>query len=162
MVNFADALKVNVEDVERPPLPPQGHYTFRVSKQPTFGEVGSEEKGMYDTIDFRLQAVEAHEDVDAEDLETAGGVGAINLRHRFMFNQGDDPESQQRHAQSMFNLRRFLTDHLEIDAGDMSMAQAIDASIGHMCKANVQWRQNPNNAEEYFAEIGRTAPVSAD
>ena len=156
-MNFADALNVKVGDFERPPLPPVGHYVWRVEKV-EFGDVAD---GRFDTVDFRLSAVSPGEDVDQEALAEAGGIKGIRLRYRFMFNTGDDPESKANAERTFFNLRQFLTKHLQIDgAEDMSLKEAIDASIGAQCLANLQLRPDRENPEIMYPEIGRTAPVA--
>lgn len=152
-MDFAQALNVNTAEIERPPLPPLGHYVFKVTKY-EFGEVGN---GRFDTVDFRLQAVEAREDVDQEALAKVGGVKCVSLRQRFMFNKGETDEDKAMFDRTLFNLKRFLSEHLGIEEG--ALKQAIDSSIGQQCLANVTYRPDPNDAEIQYAEIGRTAPI---
>src|SRR5690606_27514498 len=101
-MNFVEALNVNVQDIEKPPLPPAGHYIFKVSKQPSFAEVGQQE--VYDVVNFQLQAVEALGDVDPEELAAIGGVKSVNLRHNFMFNRGDDPEATAKRNRTLYSM----------------------------------------------------------
>lgn len=156
MVDFTQALNVKVDEIERPPLPPVGHYIFKVSKPAQFGDVGN---GRFDTVDFMLQGVEAQDDVDTEALAEVGGPASINLRHRFMFNKGDDDESKANANRTLFNLRTFLEKHLGLDIEGVTLKEAIDQAVGMQCMANVQYRPDRDNPEVVYAEIGRTAPV---
>ena len=154
-MDFREALNVKINEIERPPLPPLGHYVFKVTKY-EFGEVGN---GRFDTVDFRLQAVEAREDVDQEALSTAGGLKSVSLRHRFMFNKGETEEDKANFNRTLFNMKRFLSEHLGLgDSGGLK--EAIDSSIGQQVLANVTYRPDPNDPEIQYAEIGRTAPVA--
>ncbi len=155
-MDFTKALDVKLDDVERPPLPPIGHYVWKVSKQPTFDTVGN---GKWDTVDFPMRAVEAREDVDPEELSAVGGVNSINSRIRFMFNKGDDEEAEAAFARTLFNLKNFLGVHLNMDIAGMELKQAIDQSVGNQCLADMKHRPDPTNPETIYAEIGRTAPV---
>lgn len=154
-MNFAEALKVKAEAVERPPLAPKGHYIFKVTKR-SFDTIGN---GKWDVVDFQLQGQEAKEDVDLDELSKFGGLKSVNLRHRFMFPKEESDEAQAQFKRTLFNLRRFLTEHLGLSA-EGELRELIDQSIGNQCIANVQWRADQNDPEVFYAEIGRTAPVA--
>ncbi len=154
-MDFSQALNINVQEIVRPPLPPLGHYIFKVSKY-EFGEVGN---GRFDTVDFRLTAVEAREDVDQEALSTAGGLKQVSLRHRFMFNKGETEEDKANFNRTLYNLKRFLAEHLGL-GGSGALKQQIDSSIGQQVLANVTYRQDANDPDVQYAEIGRTAPIA--
>ena len=156
MVDFTQALNVKVEEIERPPLPPVGHYIFKVSKPAVFGDVGN---GRFDTVDFPLQAVEAMDDVDPDQLSAVGGPTMINLRNRFMFNKGESEEDKANANRTLFNLRNFLENHLGMDIEGMTLKEAIDQAVGQQCMANVQYRPDKDNPEIVYAELGRTAPI---
>jgi len=158
MSNFLEALDVKVDEIEKPPLPPIGHYVFQVSKPVRFGEVG---QGVWDTVDFQLTAKEAKEDVDPKELKAMKAIGNVSLRHRFMFRKVCENEEEEKQAdRAKYNLRLFLSNHLGIDTSGMSVRQALDAAQGQICLANVQHRPNPDDPENPYAEIGRTAPAS--
>ena len=65
MVNFNDALDTNVDDIEKPPVQPQGTYGWRVSKIPTLTESNS---GEWNIIEFPITAIHAEEDVDEDEV----------------------------------------------------------------------------------------------
>src|SRR5690606_14436969 len=131
---------------------------FKVSKQPSFAEVGQQE--VYDVVNFQLQAVEALGDVDPEELAAIGGVKSVNLRHNFMFNRGDDPEATAKRNRTLYSMRVFLTKHLGLE-DDGPVKALIDASVGMQCIGQVGYRPNKLNPEEQFAEISKTAPMGS-
>lgn len=153
MVNFADiANNTSVDDIERPPLVPIGTYTFMVEKVPERGNVG---QGRFDTVDFVLKVVEASEDVDPDDVQEFGDITNVRIRHRFMFNTEDEAAFKR----ALFNLKRFLEDHLQVETKGMGLNEAIDSSVGHQCLGEVKWRPDQNDPEVQYVEIKRTAPV---
>ena len=156
MVDFTEALNVKVEDIERPPLAPIGYYTFKVSKPPVFDTVG---QGRWEVVYFPLVATEASEDVDPDDLREVGGVSGVRVRKQFMFNKGDDDEAKAGAARTLSNLRTFLEKHLAMDISGMTLKEAIDSSVGEQCMGEVQHRPNPEDPDNPFLDLGRTAPV---
>lgn len=159
MPNFKEALNVDVQTIEKPPLPPVAHYRWKVIGR-SFGSVGN---GKYDTVDFRMQAIELNEEDPTPELldavEACGGVNSIRLRHRFMFNTGDDEEAQAAFDKTKWYLKQFLVDHLGLmDEG--SLSSLIDGAINCTCVADIRHRPDETNPDNAFAEIGRTAPDS--
>lgn len=154
MPNFAEALNVNTDEIERPPLAPTGHYRFKVSKT-TMDKTAS---GEWEIVNFQMQGVEATEDVDPDELSNAGGINQVRMRHSFMFPTSEDEEAQAMFKQSLFNLKRFLNDHLGIEPG-VPLSQSINMAPGHECIASVVHKQDKNDPDLYHANIGRTAPV---
>lgn len=154
MVNFADALKTKAGAIERPPLLPIGTYSAIVSKVPTMETIGD---GKWDTLDFMLRLQTAHDDVDQDSLKEYGGLGAQSvLRQRFMFNKEDEAAFNR----TLFNLKRFLLDHLKIEGtDDTQLNELINNSVNHSCNVFVQWRPDKNDAEVIYAEIKKTAPL---
>lgn len=153
-MNFLEQLKTPASAIERPPLIPVGTYTAMVKRLPTSDEIGD---GKWDVLDFQLQLVAAQEDVDQADLEAFGGLGPhATLRHRFMFNKEDDAAFKR----TLYNLKRFLIDHLKIQGtDDSSLSELIDQSINTSCLVAVKWRADKNDPEVQYAEVQRTAPL---
>ena len=152
-INFADHLKDNVSEIERPPLLPIGTYKFFVEKQPSIEENIAD--GRFDRVDFLLKCIEATDDVDADALAEYGSLDNTRLRYSFLFNK----EDEQSFNRTKFALKRFLTEHLGVDADNASLNEAMAASVNHQCLATVRWRQDRNDPEVQYAEIGSTAPV---
>jgi len=153
-MNFLDTLKTRANEIERPPLIPIGTYTAMVKKVP---ESGSVSDGKWDTLDFQLQLVSAGEDVDQDDLAKFGGLGGhATVRHRFMFNTEDKAAFDR----TLFQLKRFLLDHLKVSGSDDStLAELINNSVNTSCLVAIKWRADKNDAETQYAEIQRTAPT---
>lgn len=152
MVDFASILNKKAADIEKPPLPPQGTYRFRVTAVPESKETAS---GEYDILTFNAQAVEAMDNVDMDDYK--GEVSGIRLRKAFLFNKNDEVAFQQ----TEYNLRRFLVDHLQVLDDNTSISEALNAAKNAEFLGDVTWRaDNRDGMEgEFQAEIGRTAPV---
>jgi hypothetical protein len=69
--SWSDLANTNISEIERPPLRPQGHYVGVISGKAETGE--SKKKGtLYAT--FPVQVQEALDDVDADELNGAGGA----------------------------------------------------------------------------------------
>lgn len=152
-MDFTSALDTKLGEVERPPLCPQGSYVMSVSKVP---EQGSVADGKYETVDFVMRGVSAMDDVDSDELANYGDVSNIMIRHRFMFDTEDDAAFQR----ALYNMKRFLEDHLQIDGADkMSLKEALSASLNHQCVCSVGWRPDKRDADVQYQEIRRTAPL---
>ena len=151
-VNLMDALNQNIGDVERPPLPPQGNYIFKIEKVPDIREVG---QGAYETVDFTCRGVEARDDVDADELAEFGPVINIQIRLSFMFNKEDENKFQS----SLFRLRTFLENHVQCASESDSLKEALANSLNNVFMGEVQYRPDKNDKEVMYAEIRATAPV---
>lgn len=149
-MNFTDILDTKVSDIERPTLAPQGGYIMRVSKAPN-----QDERGDYKIIEFNLQATEATEEVDPDELKEFGKVTSILARKAFLF--GDDKANNE---STMFNLRRFCEEHLQIEGAEkMTVGELLAASPEHVCMAVLTHKQDKNDKELYHLNVKSTAPV---
>lgn len=163
MTDFTEALNVKVDEIEKPPLPPQGHYVMQVGQKIVYGEASSNKDGTqreWDTVEFSMKGVEPTQDVDPEALENFGGASAINLRNSFMFEKGDTPEIKAAFDRTLYQCKRFIEEHLGIDTAGMSLKEAIEQAKGAQCIGEVKYRPDPRDPENMFAELGRTAPLS--
>lgn len=70
-LNWNDLAQTKLNDVERPPLRPQGHYVAVISGK---GETGESTKKGTLYITFPVNVQEAMDDVDPEELAAAGGA----------------------------------------------------------------------------------------
>lgn len=156
-INFSDVLNKKIEDVERPPVVPIGDYRAKVSKVPEINQVTSSKTGdEFDVVEFQVKLVEAVE-VDPDDLEAFGGdvAGVPPIRHSFMFNKGDAAAF----ARSEFNLRRFLEEHLKVAAPTDTLKEALANSNQAEFLVTVGHRPDPNDPENKYVDIKRTAPL---
>jgi len=156
-MDFNKALSTKMEDVQRPPNPPIGHYVFQVAKVPAMTQ---KEGSDYQIVEFSVKGVSVFEDandVDADELKAYGKVTNILTRKTFLFNTTDDAAF----ATTLFQLRTFLADHLQIEgAQEMSMNEALNASVNKRFVGELRHRPDKNNPEVVYAEVGRSAPVA--
>lgn len=150
-LDFASIASKPVSDIERPPLPPVGHYIWAISKLPAVREnVGD---GKYDIVEFNLRCVQPTDDVDLEDYK--GDPKKIMQRLAFMFDKEDEVAFQQ----TEFRFKQFLLNHCRVGDEQMSLSQLMNASVGAQFMANIVWKQDKNDPELMHANLGRTAPV---
>jgi len=154
MVNFAEALNTKSNSIERPPLIPIGTYSAIVTKVPAIETIGD---GKWDVLDFQLRLQAPQDDVDTEALAEYGGLGPQSvLRHRFMFAKDDEAAFKR----TLFNLKNFLTKHLLIEEGpETELKELINNSVNCQCLVYVKWRADKNDAELFYNEVGKTAPI---
>lgn len=152
-MNFADAANTVVSTIERPPLLPPGTYRFVVEKIPALDSSNKD----YDFLDFPLKLIAPLEDVDVDALKEFGNLQNVRMRHRFLFNKSDDDAFKR----TLFNVKRFLSDHLKVDGvDDQPLKQALNSSVNHQCLAQIKWNQDKNDNEVFHANIAKTAPVA--
>lgn len=151
MPNFQDILNQTVESVERPPLPPLGHYELVVSKVPIMTS-----RGQYDIIEFPMGVVQALDDVDPDDLKKYGSLKKVFLRKSFLFDREDEVAFATTHA----NLKDFLEKHLGIEETDVPLKQALNAAVNKKCVGQLRYRADKNDPEIQYPELGRTAPLA--
>jgi len=153
-MDFNKALSVKASAVEKPPLPPIGHYIFQITKKP---EIKESETSPWSSINFQCQAVgvfEDADDVDADDLKKFGGYKNVFSRYSFMFNDEDEVQQQR----STYSLTRFLVDHLGLDE-DVSLMENLTASLNKRFVGKLRHRPDKNKPEDVYAEIEKTAAV---
>ena len=153
MVNFSQVLDKKIDAIERPPNMPIGTYLWGVSKIPEQSVIAD---GRYEVVDFTLRCLAAQDDVDEDDIKAYGDIKVVTQRHRFMFST----EEKAMFERSLYNLKRFIEDHLKVDgAGDMSIAEALHASVNHQCLGTIRWEPDKKDPEIIYDRIGRTAPI---
>lgn len=156
-MDFHDALTIPNESIVRPPMLPVGTYRASVSKIP---EISTSDKGDYDFVDFQLKVLEAQEDVDADELKEFGPISSVQRRHRFLFNKEDSPEGKQAFQRTLYQIKRFLVDHLKVDANDGTpLKQMLDEAVNQQCLISIGRRSDKVDKEIVYEEIKRTAPV---
>ena len=149
-LNFADVASKKMDEVERPPLPPVGTYRFAITKLPETSKSNDE---VWEFLTFNVRAVEALDDVDMSDYK--GEVTNILQQVKFMFNTQDEIEFEK----SLFRLRQFLEQHVKCADSDMTVAQAMNASVNQQFLGTIAWRQDKQDPETFHANISRTAPL---
>lgn len=151
-LNFADVATKKIEDLERPKLPPTGMYLWVITKTPIQATLTGDK---WDTLDFPIKVVAPTSDVDTSSYE--GDITKYQTRHRFMFNKEDKEEF----TKGVDRVRRFLEDHVKCATPEMSLNEAIAASVNCQIMAEIKWVQDKIDAEVFHANIGKTAPADA-
>lgn len=152
MPNFNDIAKKKLAEVEKPPLPPQGHFRWQVSKIPAMTTSGDKK---WEIVNFPVRAVEAMEDVDPDELAAVGGVEKIVNRIGFMFNTEDETEFER----TEYRLRVFLEEHLKCADASQSIAEGMNNSLNQQFIAPIEWVKDKKDDSTFHANLGKTAPV---
>lgn len=156
-IDFNKALDVKASEVAPVPVPPTGHYVFRVTKVPEIND-GDE----WWSINFQAQGVKVFEDaddVDADLLKEYGKPTSIQNRVSFMINKKEGTDADMINLQN--RIKRFCVDHLQIDGGeDMTLRQLLNASVNKTFVGQITHRADKQDPEIIRANIGRTAPVT--
>ncbi len=152
-LNFNEVAKKKLEEVERPPLPPQGPYRFAVIKLP---EQTTTSDGNWDIVNFPVRGREGLDGVDPDDLQKFGGAEKVINSVRFMFNKNDQAEFDR----TFYNLRRFLENTLKCATPEMSVAEGLNASVHQEFIGDISWKADKNNAELFHANISKTMPLA--
>ena len=156
-MNFTDSLDRSMEEVKRPPVLPVGHYITAVAKHPDLEDFESSKTGItYDRVTFQLSVVSAHDDVDPDELSDYGNVAGAQLRKTFLFSRDEGDKAS--YDRSMFNLKRFLCEHMGLDES-LPLNELLAASVNGQTLTEVTHRPDPNDPEVIYAEAGRTAAL---
>lgn len=148
-LNFNDVATKKVAEVERPPLPPVGEYRFAITKLPVVTTTKDE---AWDIVEFQARALEA---ITADMADYKGEVNGIVQRLAFMFDKND----QVSFDRTMFRLRGFLENHLGVATPDMSMKEALNASVNAQFMGTIQHVVDKQDKELFHANITQTAPL---
>lgn len=152
-LDLTQVLDKKIEDIERPPLVPACTYDVaRVDKQPVLREVNDD----WEALDFLMAPVSADMDtISQEELDEFGDITKARVRHTFMFDKNDNAAFER----TLFNVRRFLEDHLGIADGDTTLKEALNAAVGATCGMTIEHRQDKQNPELYHANVKATFPI---
>ena len=156
-MDFTSSLDRKMEEVERPPVRPVGHYICSVKQHPDIDDIVSKKDGReFTKVEFIMEIVSAGEDVDPDELAEYGNPKGGQLRKAFIFSKDADDAAGQ--ARSEYNLKRFLNEHLGLDE-DLTFREAFAAATGTQCLVELKHRPDPENPEVLYEEAGKTAPV---
>lgn len=153
MLNFSDIARKRFEDIKKPPLPPIGEYRFQITKAPA---ISTTRNGAWDIVSFPCQAVEALDTVDPDDLAKYGNVQNIRQDKRFMFDKND----QTAFERTEYDLKRFLGEHVKCWTEGQSLGEGLAAAVNQQFIGTINHTPDKNNAENFFANLGRTAPLT--
>lgn len=147
--NFNDILSKTVESVERPALPPTGHYVMNINRVPTMVE-----REKFDVIDVPFVGVSAGDDVDPDLLAGYGSVSSVSARRSFMF----DKEDKARFDRTLFSLKTFLEKHLGIDPS-LSIKEALNECVNKKCMVEIGYRPDGNDPSIMYTDVKSTSAI---
>lgn len=152
MVDFSSLLDTKADEIEKPPVLPQGTFIWTVAKVPA---QTTSNNGEWDIVEFQIKAVSAEPDVDEDELEEYGDVAGAQSRLAFMFPK--DPDKKADVQRSMYRLKNFLQKTLNVDCDDdATVKEMLAASVNCQFLGNVVHRQVED--ETYF-DVKNTAPL---
>ena len=154
MASFTEALDRNMDEIQRPPVPPIGHYLARVTKIPDPARVIDGKP--FEILTVNLDLLEPQEDVDEDDLnefvEKAGALQGTGVRYDFIFNT--DPEEKGKFEATLNRFKGFL-DNLGINVDEGTLKSQMAEMPNSTCLVQLGHRQDPNDPEIVYAEIKR-------
>ena len=156
MVDFNSLLSTKASDIEKPPVLPQGTYVWKVTKNYKEGSIKQDWK----TIDFPIVPVSPHDasdDVDTDALAEFGNLNAGINSIRFMFPT--DPAQKADVERTLYNLKKFLTDVVRVDAdADASLKELLAKSIGCEFRAQAVHRYDAER-DATFVDVKNWMPA---
>lgn len=150
-LSFSSIADKKIDDIERPPLPPVGTYRWKITKLPELTKSNDEK---WEILTVNVRAVEALEDVDMDSYN--GKLEGILQSVRFMFNLEDEAEFEK----TLFRVKTFFEKHVKCAEPDMTIPQALNASVGQEFLGTIAWKQDKQDADIFHANIGKTAPLA--
>lgn len=141
--NFGALLDKPSSEIEKPKPLPIGTYICVVKGLPRFDKSS---KKQTEFVEFTLQPLAAHDDVDQEALQAMGGFANKTIRATYYITED-----------SLWRLKEFL-DHLGIEGEDESLRQRIEQAPGKQVGA-VMVHEASQDGTNLFAKMARSVPV---
>jgi len=152
MPRFSEMLDRKAEDIKAPPLPPVGEYLLMGKKHPEVGEIKGRDGTIYDRVTFELAIVEPLE-VDPDAIAEFGKVQGMTVRKQFLFNTSPDEEIGR--ERTLNSIKLFLGScGVDVESGTLQSMLADFPNT--QCRAELIHRPDPNDAERFYLEVGRT------
>jgi len=125
-MDFSQALDVKVDDIETPPLLPQGTYIWKITKLPV-SETSS--SGEWSWVSFNCVAIAAEEDVDTDELDAYGSLSGAFGQVRFM--APTDPEQTTEFNRALDQIKKFCLNTLRVEVdGDANLSELLNGAVG--------------------------------
>jgi len=125
-MDFTQALDIKVNEIETPPLLPEGTYIWRITKLP----IGrNSDSGDWTFLDFNCVAVAAEDDVDSDELEEYGNLSSAFGQVSFIASTDPDRESDSK--RTLDNIKKFCLNTLRVDADeDATLGELLNNTVG--------------------------------
>lgn len=148
MATFGSILDKPSKSIDKPKPLPRGTYVLLVRGLPTQGKskTGTEYE------EFCLEIVQPLQDVSDEAIEACGGVVGKTLPNfatRFYLTED-----------SVWRLKKFLVDDLELEEGDKSIREMLSEVAGKQVVGNLE-HEPTNDGKGVNVRLASTGPVSA-
>lgn len=153
-MDFKSSLDRHLEEVERPPILPLGHYIWNITKHPSNDPLTGKDGTPYTKLTFHLGCISAHDDVDEDELSAYGNCNGAYGKLDFLFNEAEGEE--RKFEETLFRVKTFL-EACGIDMKGKSTGEALAESVGASFLGEVKHRPDPNNPDRIYEEIGRFA-----
>lgn len=141
---FSDILSKPASEVERPKPLPAGSYVCTVAGLPEFDKSAKKETPY---AKFTLRPISAGDDVDADDLEAAGGLDGKTISATYYLTEG-----------SLYRLKKFLEDcGIDVEDG-RTMKELIEDAPNQTVIAYIKHTPS-RDGESMYAELANTAPA---
>lgn len=155
-MDFSSALDTGANEVEKPPVPPQGTYIWVVTKVPT---LSTSKSGEWSIVEFPIRGVSAEDDVDPEELQEFGAASAMLNRISFMAPTEEGPEGDAARKKTLYQLKKFMQNTLNVDCADTAtIREMLDASVNCHFMAQAVWRPS-EDGEDTYIDVKNHAPV---
>lgn len=141
--------------IEKPPLLPEGHYTWVIKKPHTHQTRGSD--GQFEVLEWQVEVVAAQEDVDEADLEAFGDPAGTGSRFSFFFNKEEPTKAEG----TLFRMTRFLVDILEAGDESMPLTELLANAVNCQFVAKNSWKASKEDSRIFYANIDGN-PAKAD
>lgn len=146
MVTFGSILDKPSTSIERPKPLPQGNYVCILKGLPKEGKA----KTGTEYYEFAPEIQQPLEDVSSTDIEVYGSVVGKTIP-RCTFYITED---------SIWRLKKFLVDDLELEEEEKSLRQLVSESPGKQLVCTVRHKPS-DDGKNVYAEFAGSAPVSA-
>ena len=152
--DFNTALDTKANEVEKPPVLPQGNYIWRVSKAPVSS---TSKSGEWSILEIPLICVSADDDVDPDDLEAYGPLDKTYNRVTFM--APTNAESEQEIQKTLYRLTQFLQETLRVDCeADATVKEMLANAMNCQMYATATWRPSDDGTDTYV-DLKNYAPL---
>ena len=153
MSRLTEALAQKRAEVEAPTLLPIGTFTWEVA-----GQYEAQETDAWDILQIPVKCIEAHEDVDEEELAEFGSVS--NQRNRVGFFFPKDETDKNGEERTLFAIKQFIEAcGLPEEKGE-SLDEGLGRTMGCQFAAPITHRQDKNDPDRVNVNIGK--PVALD
>lgn len=146
--NFADILDTPMDDVEKPKPLPTGSYVWQITETVLDQTKPKDGKEPTPYVSLKCAAVSALEDVDADELEAAGGLRLAD---------GSPKTTKQDFyitAAALYRLKEFASDVIGMDVVGKSTGEVIQELVNQQFVGTIVHVPAKNDPTTVYANLG--------